>query len=598
MMDDSPFYKRAGFWLIVIPALFFLLFLAAFWREISLTIGYIGSFLKLLGATQFFYRWIDSNVRFFVSQQNAALLTEETRRAFTVLTGNCFFGLIVFVLMLGGMSQFVLPVQKKGERWRAFERLVLYLFRFHGPAIFVKGGKIESDIKEKEIKRPGVALLDLSSAIVLEKSLPVKGRFSSPYANDDEVEAENGTQKNFLGRKKKKPLQVEIKAFGPGLVFTEWGQKVHGAVDLRKQVRATIGVDAYTRDGIRVEATVFTVFSLSEEPETVYVAYIGDRKAENLRAVVVGKKDENPAEEVVGNLFKLNEADAKEIHDNFNSGKIHLQFNSVEKDGKVSRQQYPFHEDRVIQALYYLPHTVGSQNAVEWSALPNMVAVEVYRNIIAQYSYDYMHKPHDPVEFPLLDIKSEFAFRVKSNGLMKYQLVSRRDGYSITKNSIWNKDAMLFSQPPMLFKNHQALRDRGIKVIAASFGELKPPAEIRAGLLDNWKARWEKEIHGKLAQRDLESARIRNHARVQAQEESSFVLSDVFKDDHFSEEALTVRVFQALEAAATDVSEARLLPHDTISMLYSLYQWMLGDNQAPSQNDSSSPDDDLPGGGE
>lgn len=115
--------------------------------------------------------------------------------------------------------------------------------------------------------------------------------------------------------------------------------------------------------------------------------------------------------------------------------------------------------------------------------------------------------------------------------------------------------------------------------------------------MDNWKAHWEKEIHAKLAQRDLESARIRNHARIQAQEESSFVLSDVFKDDHFSEEALTVRVFQALEAAATDVSEARLLPSDTINMLYSLYQWMLGDNQAPSKNESSSPEDNLPGGG-
>ena len=79
---------------------------------------------------------------------------------------------------------------------------------------------------------------------------------------------------------------------------------------------------------------------------------------------------------------------------------------------------------------------------------------------------------------------------------------------------------------------------------------------------------------------------------------ASFVLSDVFKDNRFSEEALTVRVFQALEAAATDVSEARLLPHDTINMLYSLYQWMLGDNRPPSQNESSSPEDEMPGGGE
>lgn len=596
MMNDSPFYKRAGFWLVVIPVLFILLFLTAFWKEITLANGYVGNIIKLLAEVQIFYRWIDPNVRFFVSQKSAALFTEEIRRAFIVLNGNCMFGLIVFVLMLGGMSQFVLPVRKNNERWRAFKRLVRYLLRSHGPAIFVKGGKIESDMKEKKLKLPGVALLDLSSAIVLEKSLPVKGYSSSPFANDDDMEKKNETKKDFFGREKKAVPQVEIKAFGPGLVFTEFGQKIQGAVDLRKQVRSVPAVDAYTRDGIRVKSNVFTVFSLSEEPETIYVTYIGERTPENLRAVFIGKNDQTPPQEVVSSLFKLNDADAKEIHDNFLKGKLHLQFHSVGKEQKAPRQQFPFHEDRVIRALYYSPHTVGDQNAVEWSVLPNMVAVEIYRNFIAQYSYDYMHKPNDPVEFPLADIKSEFAFRVKSTGLMKYQLVSRRDGISLAKGSLWEKDSMSLFQP-MLFTNQQALRDRGIKVIAAGFGELTPPLEISRGLMDNWKAHWEKEIHAKLAQRDLESARIRNHARIQAQEESSFVLSDVFKDDHFSEEALTVRVFQALEAAATDVSEARLLPSDTINMLYSLYQWMLGDNQAPSKNESSSPEDNLPGGG-
>ena len=595
MMNDSPFYKRAGFWLVVIPVLFILLFLTAFWKEITLANGYVGNIIKLLAEVQIFYRWIDPNVRFFVSQKSAALFTEEIRRAFIVLNGNCMFGLIVFVLMLGGMSQFVLPVRKSNERWRAFKRLVRYLLRSHGPAIFVKGGKIVSDLKEKKLKLPGVALVDLSSAIALEKSLPVKGHFSSPYANDDELDEEDKPQKDFLGRIKKVLPQVEIKAFGPGLVFTEMGQKIHGAVDLRKQVRAVPGVEAYTRDGIRVKSNIFTVFSLSEEPEIIYVSFIGEKAPENLRVVLLEKNDK--AEEVVANLFKLDAADAMEIYNNFESGKLHFQIQGVEKEQKPSRQQYPFYEDRVIQALYYLPHTVGDQNAVEWSALPNMVAVEIYRNIIAQYSYDYMHKPNDPKEFPLKDIKGEFAFRVKSKGLMKYQLVSRRDGSPITKDSLWDKNALSFFQPT-LFKNHQALRDRGIKLIAAGFSELTPPEEISDGLMDNWKAHWEKEIHAKLAERDLVSARIRNHARIQAQEESSFVLSDVFKDDHFSEEALTVRVFQALEAAATDVGEARLPQHDTIDMLGSLYQWMLGDGKSPSKNESSSPEDDLPGGGE
>jgi hypothetical protein len=587
-------YKKSNIWLKIIPAVLTLLFVIAFWREIYFVISYYWNLVKILVEVQYIFQWPNAEVRFYVSQQKALLLTDEARRALSILQTNFLVGFMVFAFMLAGMSQFVLPVQKIGERWRAFKRLVSYMFRFHGPAIFVDGGKIASDVAERKLKLPGVALLNLSSAIVLEKSLPVKGRFSSPYENDDEV-AESPAPKSFTPVKKKnKSSQVEIKAFGPGLVFTEWGQKIHGAVDLRKQVRVARGIDAYTRDGIRVESNVVTVFSLSEEPETVYVSYIGDAAAENLRAIIVGKTSENSPGEEVKSLFKLNEADAHEIHRNFIEKKLRYQNQEAEKQQKTSHEPYPFYEDRVIQALYYLPHTVGEQNAMEWTSLPRMVAVEIYRNMIAQYSYDYMHKPDDPDEFPLQEIRAEFAFRVKSKGLMKYQLVSRRDGDTISINSPWNKEEILFWEP-LLFQNHQALRDRGIKVVAASFGELKPPDEIRDGLLDNWKAHWEKEIHSRLAQRDLESARIRNHARIQAQEESSFVLSDVFRDEHFSEEALTIRVFQALESAATDLSEARLLPHDTINMLWSLYQWMLRDDQESQQNGTSSLPNEMPG---
>jgi hypothetical protein len=359
-------------------------------------------------------------------------------------------------------------------------------------------------------------------------------------------------------------------------------------------------IDAYTRDGIKIKSTVSAVFSLSEEPDTIFVTYLGDlseHNPENVRAVLTDKRVQERGEssEYVASLFKLDLEDAYEVLKSLETADDHSEIGSINRTHPVKFQPFPFDADRVIRASYYLPYTAQGKTAVAWDELPLMVAVEAFRNKIAQYTYDYMHMPDDPDNFPLKRIRQEFSFSLRSKGILKYQVVFRRDGQPINENQAWNMGDILASAP-RTFKNPQVLRERGIKVILANFGEFTPPDQVREELIANWRARWEKEINSRLAHRDLEAARIRNRARVKAQQDtSSFVLSEVFSGMPFSEEALTVRVFQALETAATDLGEARLLPHDTINMLWSLYQWMVREEGKPDET-GSSPEDNMPGG--
>jgi hypothetical protein len=154
-------------------------------------------------------------------------------------------------------SQFVLPVRKPGERFRIFERLLLYISGLHGSAIFIENGIVRANETEKERKGPGVIWLDTGSAAVLR----------TPVAFTRTV--------------------------GPGAVFTKRNEYVAQAVDLH-ELNVILGpglqdnddpfgiikdhpnyndvqarrweTSAMTRDGIEVIATIFVTFKLLPDP--------------------------------------------------------------------------------------------------------------------------------------------------------------------------------------------------------------------------------------------------------------------------------------------------------------------------------------------
>ena len=109
-----------------------------------------------------------------------------------IFIGSLFFFLVFF-------SQFSLPVLTLENRIKAFQRLFLYLFGEHGPAIFIENGELRERKIDRFKKGPGVVILDTASAAVLRTPVKYKG------------------------------------AMGPGIAFTNQDDSIAGVVDLHNQ---------------------------------------------------------------------------------------------------------------------------------------------------------------------------------------------------------------------------------------------------------------------------------------------------------------------------------------------------------------------------
>jgi hypothetical protein len=121
-----------------------------------------------------------------------------------------------------------------------------------------------------------------------------------------------------------------------------------------------------------------------------------------------------------------------------------------------------------------------------------------------------------------------------------------------------------------------SLRSVGIVVKSAGFSDLQPVnPDIKKKMIDNWKAKWEKEVQFINAEYELEAVRVRNRNRAQIQQEMTYLLAGIFQNSH-TDEALALRVFQALESAATNPNaNSDISPKEIVSMLESLHKWLL-----------------------
>ena len=83
---------------------------------------------------------------------------------------------------------------------------------------------------------------------------------------------------------------------------------------------------------------------------------------------------------------------------------------------------------------------------------------------------------------------------------------------------------------------------------------------------------------------------IRAHARAQAQRDMMAVLSEVINSGGLTQEAVTLRVLQAIETFAHEPETEKLLPKETINTLWSLHQWLLpATNPPPPPMDRQAP---------
>jgi len=86
-----------------------------------------------------------------------------------------------------------------------------------------------------------------------------------------------------------------------------------------------------------------------------------------------------------------------------------------------------------------------------------------------------------------------------------------------------------------------------------------------------------------------------NHAHAQAQREIIYNLSQIFKLPGYTQDAMAIRIFQALESAAADPATSKLLPRDTVDMLKNFQLLLFSPNEdGPSPDQSADNFDHLP----
>jgi hypothetical protein len=235
----------------------------------------------------------------------------------------------MFVGTLALASQYILPVRTLQERQGATERLFTYVSGGHGPIVFVRDGELIGSAEELKRKGAGVILLDGSSGVVLEKG----NKFS--------------------------------RAHGPGILFSDYRERILATLDLRKQSRSQEAA-ALTRDGIEIKTNVSVTFALDP----------GDQSS---------PRDTLDEQDMLG-VTKITPA-------------------------------FPFDPQSAFKAVY--GYAVTDKEPLKWTDLPIMVVVELFRDLIAQKTLDDLFQPKLPDSSPVAALQVQLADRVQKAPLLK-----------------------------------------------------------------------------------------------------------------------------------------------------------------------------------
>ncbi|MCB0102410.1 MAG: hypothetical protein KDD74_10225 [Anaerolineales bacterium] len=533
------------------------------------------------------------NIRglFFFSLQDAVTLL------YLGMAALCSYAISIFIV-----AQFALPVSRFEDRSKAAKSFFSFIIGSKRLAIFVKeGGKIESH-GESEDASGGVILADLSSAVALAQQQDVNA-WDINNGVEDELEEqktkwEKWNQDVSQKWKSKKAKDPFVDPVGPGLTFIKKGQKIISVLDLRTQSRSE-KITAYMRNGIQVSANLSVTFSLSADPEIIYFGWLSDAGRVKLRWLDIDENRPN-GESMIRGYYELDDQDASLLKA-YTEGKTEL-VSPPESTSSASNTPYKFYKERVFNAASSNARSAATGNSISWHEAPLDAAKELFRGELLTVPYDdlYSGLAAGRTENPevvkqsvdaLNRLREVFSRKMKLKGEILFQYVENKDHVPFHKGGVFGTGKIIKYAPiRLIHQNLNSLRSVGVVIKAASFGNLQPSSEdIKKRLVANWKARWEKEVEFINAQHELESVRIKNRNRAQIQQEMTHLLSSIFQSSH-TDEALALRVFQALEQAAVNPgSENDITPREVVDMLDSLHRWLLVDRKDlfPEQDDDN-----------
>lgn len=469
------------------------------------------------------------------------------------------FGMVFVLWLFLSAGQTLLPVSNLTEVYRAAWHLWLFIFGRHGPAILVKDG--EQVVTQGDATKwgHGVIVVDFNSAVVLEE------RDASPGLSRISLRFEL----IILNMLNLCDPPTSPRACGPGIVFTLPGERIRGIVDLRKQFRLKSQVSCYTREGIELNGNVISVFTagMSPDSDALQVTFVGEHRPENARVCQL-----TPVAGRGGRFFtltglqdELDEADRAEIFAVANTQVSAAEL--VPYTPLPRAEPLPaFDPDRVFAAVFAQARD-RKLDIISWTELPTSVASGIYRELLPTLNYDELYDVRENGHFPLPGHKTKMRLAMRDNGLLAYRLIYHHTGEQLVVGRAYHESELIVSDIRPL-TNSKILRDRGIMMIASSFGDLIPVSPlVYKQRLDSWRAEWERELNITHAGRELQAMRTRSRALAEAQQNLWRHLDHLFHQANCSDEALAISVMQALEQAATDPQTRALLPGNTIDLM-------------------------------
>ena len=207
--------------------------------------------------------------------------------------------------------------------------------------------------------------------------------------------------------------------------------------------------------------------------------------------------------------------------------------------------------------------------------MPTRVAIDYFRELLSTVTYDQLYQPISSNQLQADILRDKLRARLRNQALLSYRLIYHSSGANPVVGNRYSRNQVRISSIQPL-TNLKVLRDRGIRLIACGFGDLVPVSDaVYKQRLDSWRASWQSETVETRAGFDAEVIRIHNHARVQAQRELPQCFSQILQNPDISQEVLAIRIFQALEALATEPTTQQLLPGDTIALMHMIHDWLL-----------------------
>ncbi|HUI88729.1 MAG TPA: hypothetical protein VLX61_08365 [Anaerolineales bacterium] len=407
-----------------------------------------------------------------------------------IVPGIVFDLVLLFFLIqiaVAFYAQFVLPLHKRAERLKGIERLWLHAMGGHGPAIFVKNGRLVESKGESEKKGPGVLWLDTASAVITRTDTALKN-FLGPgvhFTDADEKIASVislHTQSQNLGPEK------HDDPFKPA--------KDYASEEEYKRVRdRQAAVRAITRDGIEVVPNISVTFKIDAAPakgKEKGSRFGFDQKAVEKAAHGEGinasfGKDE-PRHVAWNQLPALIAADLwREYLSKFTLNELFSA--SIMPPAEVPQPEPPADEDYV--PLHPIPLRVGFLS-----------------RLLRRFNNSFETRLKELVQEEAPDIKSVATHdnrkkTVESKPLSALQIINQMIRARMTQATVPVLDESGQQLEGFgLSQEFKTLSERGIKVHSVSVNNLRFNEDVENQLVKQWNTNW------------LENARA-DHSRVE-----------------------------------------------------------------------------------